>query len=202
MRPMLFRRSGLLLGCGLLLLVSACGGGGSKKSSGDKAPTKLHYVPSAAATSSTWRLVADPATNDSSTLKLVLLGPSGAKVQGVTLFLRCEAGRAAWVQPTGATEYALPGTALDLSSGGSDASVKLFKTRLGSATDLQVGAYQKAGTATLGTDPVFTVSLRLASGATKGAVTLSVPSGKRPVLLDENGQEQDLSVVVGTLTAE
>ncbi len=153
------------------------------------------------ATTADWRVEADPATNGTRTVVFHVYGPTGASVQGTTVFLSCLAPQISWVQPTGATDpYALPGTALDLAQG-PNVGVQLFKSHRINA-DLQVAAYQKSGTAVLTSDhPLFSVAVDLADGVDPGPVSPFETTGRTSIYLDGTG-EHPLTLKLGTLTAE
>lgn len=190
--------SRLLLGVSLLTLLAACGGGGGN---GASPGTRLVYTNNPGATTSDWRVEADPGTNGTNTVLLHVYGPTGTSVQGATLFLSCDASNTAWIQPSGATDpYALEGGALDFTLG-PNPGVQLFRSRLAGA-DLQVGAYQKTGTRTLATDlPLFSVALGLTPAAMTGTAHLVATAGRTSIFLDGTG-EHDLALKVGTLVVQ
>lgn len=194
-------RFGLALGVPLLALLAACGGGGGGGSSSSGVTNTLVFTPDPTATASDWRIEADPATNGTQTVTLRVYGPTGATVQGTTVFLTCNTPSVSWVKPSGATDpYALPGSALDLTQG-PNVGVQLFKSRR-AGTDLQVAAYQKTGTSTLtASEPLFSVALDLSAGVEPGPVDLAETTGKSALYLDAGG-EHACTLKVGTLTVE
>jgi len=186
-----------------LLLLVACGGGGTPTPQ-PAGPTKLGYVNNPAGTSSTWRAEVDSATNDTGTVALKVFGPSGLQIKGATVFMTCGTDKVNWAAPAGASDpHAAKGTALDLTTQGPNAAIQLFKSKLSaSTTDLQVGAYQKQGSATLGTNPLFSVALAIKSGASAGKATLAPTAGKNCIYLDDAGVEHTFTLILGELTAK
>jgi hypothetical protein len=189
------------LGASLLTLLAACGGGGGGGAASAPPATRLVYTSDPSATAADWRFEADPATNGTQTVVLHVYGPTGAAVQGATVFLSGDAGRTAWVQPGGAGDpYALAGSALDLAQG-PDVSVQLFKSRL-AGSDLQIASYQKTGTTALAADqPLFSVALDLKPGVLPGSADPHVTAGSASIYLDGTG-EHPLPLKVGTLAAQ
>ena len=199
------RRAAILL-IPAALLLSSCGGGSNTPAAPSPAPpsspTKLAYVNSPSGTSSTWRAEVDPATNETGTVILKVFGPTGLQVQGATVFLTCST-RAVWAMPAGATDpYAAKGSALDLTTQGPNPAIQLFKSKLStSATDLQVGAYQKQGSVTLGAaNPLFSVALALKPRSTAGKAALNPTAGKSCIYLDAAGVEHTFTLILGELT--
>jgi len=198
-------RAALLL-APVLALLSACGGGGGGTTTPPPpaGPTKLSYVNNPAGATSTWRAEVDPATNETGTVVLKVFGPAGLQIKGATFFITCGTDKVNWAMPAGASEpHAAKGGALDLTTQGPNTAVQLFKSKLSaSTTDLQVGAYQKQGTATLGTNPLFSVALSLKSGSSAGKATLAPTAGKNAIYLDAAGNEQPITLLLGELTAK
>lgn len=179
-------------------LLAACGGGGSDPVT-PVTPTyasKLHYVNPAA---TGWRLEADATTNDTAHLVLNLVGPTGTATKGAAFFLTCDTAKASWASAGGTDTYAKAGGLLSLGN-----APQLFKSKL-TGSDLQVGIFQKGGTAaTLTTSPVVSVALNLASTslAQGTAISLAPTSAKQAVQVDSTGTSQNITVTVGTLTAQ
>lgn len=205
MRILSSYRPALFLAPAFLFLI-ACGGGGG----GDTAPTpptsatKLGYVNNPAGTAGTWRAEVDPATNETGSVTLKVFGPTGLTIKGATVFFTCGTDKASWATIQGSSDpHAAKGSALDLTTQGPNTAVQLFKSKLSaSSSDLQVGAYQKQGTATLGVNPLFSVALTLKPGSSLGKVTLTTTAGKNAVYLDAAGEEQPLPLLLGELTAK
>ena len=202
MRTLEFTLPRLLLGTSLLALLAACGGGSSGGSSNSpNIATKLVYTNNPSATAADWRVEVDPATNSTTTVNLRVYGPTGTSVQGATVFLSCDGSRTAWAQPAGATDsYALAGSALNFTQG-PDTTVQLFKSRL-SGSDLQVGAYQKTGTAALSADhPLFSVALSLKPKLEPGVASPLATASRSSIYLDGTG-EHAVTLKVGTLVTQ
>jgi hypothetical protein len=180
-------------------LLVACGGSTAPPSRS----LALHYVNSPTATDTTWRLEYDASASDPSKVVLKVLGPAGLRTKGATIFLTCGTDKVAWATPIGgSTGYAVSGKALDLSLG-PDPAVQMFKSKVSpSGSDLQVGAYQKQGMATFGSEPLFSVALSLRSGAQPGPVVLLNTASKTSVYLDDQGTQQPLRLAIGTLEAD
>ena len=142
-------------------------------------------------------LQVDPTTNNSKHIVLNLMGPGGTKAQGVSFFVTADYAKVAWSQNSG--QYATPGTAFNLGT-----APQAFTTRVSATGDLQVGIYQKSGSVTLGSAPIVSLGLDLASATlTPGPVSLSETPGQVMVYLDGTGTVQTITapIAVGTLTA-
>ena len=177
-------------------LLAACSQGSNPVTPAPTYASKLHYVNPAA---TGWRLEADATTNDTAHLVLNLVGPTGTATKGAAFFLTCDATKAGWGSAGGTDNYAKAGSLLSLGS-----APQLFKSKL-SGGDLQVGIFQKGGTAaTLSASPVVSVALDLkATTLAQGtAVSLAATGAKQAIQLDATGTTQNITVTVGTLTAQ
>lgn len=185
-----FNRSAMLLGTAALSLLTACGGGGGGSTPPPNA-SKLHYTNNPSATAANWRLELDSG-QDTANLRLKLVAPTGLVAKGASFFLSCDNVRTSWGSVTAGTAFTL-GTA-----------PQIFKAKAGAtATDYQVGIYQKTGTATLGTAPVVLLNLALKSGVQPGAASVAATSGKTGIYLDNANTEQSLpTILVGELRAD
>ena len=187
-----------LFGTILLASLAACGGGGDITVGGDpKAPpaTALAYQDPAA---TGFRLVRS-ATSSGTHLVLDLKGPAGTQGKGVAFFLKADAAKVTWVHPTGAAGTCVaPGTVFPLGT-----APQLFKDKVASGS-LQVGLFQKGGTATTLADaPILSLALDLSSSAVPaGAVSLGLESGKQAVLLGADGSLSPITIAVGSLSAQ
>lgn len=189
-RPML-QFPAILLGTTALVLLTACGGGG-----GSKAPataSKLHYTNNPNAKSTDWRIEVESG-QDTAHLRLKLLGPEALVAKGCSFFLTCDASHCTWGTTQVGTAFA-PGSA-----------PQLFKGKAGAtAADIQVGIYQKTGTATLGTASIVSLALDLENGAAPGSASLTITPSKSAIYLDGStpGQTQPIStILVGELRAD
>lgn len=203
---MMKRMTWMMPAAALMALTLACGGGGSDSPKVDPKPslaTRLVFTSDPTATAADWRLVADTTASQGGTVVLKLVGPTGAKAKGASIFLRLDGDRASWQKPSGATDpYVQGGAALNLTQG-PDAAVQLVRSKLVAASnDLQAGAFQKTGAATLGDQPVMVVSLSMKSGLTPGVVSLVATPGKTGLWLDDQGVERPITLKVGSLNAE
>lgn len=178
----------------LLALLAACGG----SSKGPGPATSLHYVDPPA---TGFRLVVEPATNNTAHLVLDLVGPSGTPAHGVACFLTCDAKLVSWGNPGGADPLAKAGTAFTLGP------APLFKTKLDpNARDLQLGLFQTgAPAAVLGSAPIASLELDLVTtaGTLSGAAVALAPTlGKTSEYLDGQKAAQPFALGVGVLTAQ
>jgi hypothetical protein len=186
----------VVLGC---CLAMGCGGGGGS--------TASHPDPTVYATSLTYAnpplsgysLQADPASNGTSHLVLNLMGPAGTAAQGVSFFLSADPAAVTWSR-TGWSTYLLPGTTFSLG-----AAPQALVAGLLPDGGLQVGIFQKSGTATYGSAPLVSLALDLDPGtvASGTTVALAPTAGQTAVFLDGQGQVQPLpaAIQVGTLAA-
>ena len=176
----------------------ACGGDGATRITPLVLAKTLSY---ANPTTSGYSLQVDPATNNTSHLVLNLVGPTGAKAQGLSFFLTCDPTAAVWSKGSGAISYATAGTVFDLGT-----APKAFVTKLNATTgDLQVALYQKAGVATFGAAPLVALALDFESVRLEPGdiVNLQATPGKQSVFVNENGVVQNFPVpiAVGMLVA-
>ena len=182
------------------LLVPGCGGG-SKGASAPAAPT---YATSLSYTNpplTGYSLQALAGTNQTSHLVLNLMGPAGTVVQGVSFFLTADPAKVSWASSgSGVSAYATAGTVFNLG-----AAPQPFATAISAGGGLQVGIYQKSGTATFAAAPIVSVGLGLASATVPAgsAVALTVTPGQQAVFVDANGTVQPFAapIAIGTLTA-
>jgi hypothetical protein len=192
-----------ILGTLSLVLLSACGGGGGATPTPTPTPTPdpvtyattLAYQDPAA---SGFRLVKN-ASSTNTRLVLDLVGPSGTQAKGVAFFLATDAAKVTWVHPTNiAGSHVVAGTVFPLGT-----SPQLLKDKV-QGGQLQVGLFQKGGTATtLGSAALLTLALDLNGAAVaKGAVDLGPQSGKQAVVLNADGTQSTITISVGTLSAQ
>ena len=183
-----------------LLLLCGCGGGASAPS-GPSAPaatyaTVLTYTNPPLGG---YSLQAEPASNGTAHLVLDLVGPAGTASQGVSFFLTANPAMVSWSQGSGSA-YATPGSVFNLG-----AAPQAFITQVSASGNLQVGLFQKSGTATYGSAPLVSVALDLLPGAVvPGAVVgLAPTSGQFAVYVDNSGAVQPFPapIAVGTLMA-
>lgn len=184
-----------------LAVAVACGGGGGSSSGGGSTTTpasSLHYTAPTGMQATDYYFDVDSG-QDSSKLTLKLVGPSGIQSNGVAFFLTADAAKAAWTGAGGSDAYLKEGAIFSLGSGS-----KLLKGKVSSG-DLQGGIFQKGLAAPVtysGTNALVSVALKLASGATTGAVTLGVTSGLQAKALDSTGTMVPIQIRFGTLEAK
>jgi len=178
-----------------LVLALACGGGGSEKNTPEPPPpaSALAYQNP---TTSGFRLVKNASSNDTR-LVLDLLGPSGTSARGVALFVSVDGAKAAWVHPTGAPGNCVaPGNVFPLG-----ASPQMLASKVQGGV-LQVGIFQKGGTAkVLGSAPILSLALDF-KGAPKGPISLSTTGAKQATVLNADGTLSPITVDVGALSAQ
>ncbi|HLO65428.1 MAG TPA: hypothetical protein VK188_00315 [Holophaga sp.] len=116
-------------------------------------------------------------------LVLDLVGPPGARIRGGLFTFQADPALAAW------DSDARAGEALDLGP-----EPRLLKSRT-DGSRLQVALYQKAGAATLGDRPLFSITLAPLPGA-RGPVSLAALEAR---ILDASGAALAVPVAVGTL---
>ena len=182
----------------LTFLLAACGGGGGGSSSGPPTgyATSLSYTNP---TSTGYSLQADLATNNTSHLALNLVGPSGTVAQGVSLFLTADPAIVSWFKAANSA-YATPGTVFNLGT-----APQAFIARVSSPGMLQVGLFQKSGSATYDGAPLFTVALELQAGKVPSGtpVALAATAGEKAVYVDGNQNVQPLpAIAIGQLIAQ
>lgn len=185
-----------LLGALVLCLLPGCGGKSHATAPASPYATALSYVNPPLSGYSLQAV----SGNHSGHLVLNLVGPAGVGAQGVSIFLTADPAMAVWSKGTGAPPYATAGTAFNLG-----AAPQAFVTSLSATGDLQVGLYQKTGTAVFGAAPILSVALDLA-GTTIPAgspVTFTVTPGQQAVFVDGTGAVKPLPapVAIGALTA-
>jgi hypothetical protein len=188
-------KSPSIIFCALsLALLSACGGGGDKPVDPASYATTLSYQNP---DSTGFRLVKNATASSTSRLVLDLVGPSGTQAKGVALFLVTDGAKAAWVHPTGAAGSCVaPGSVFPL---GAAPQLKADKVE---GAQVQVGLFQKGGSAVTLTDAsLLSLGLNL-KGATvaKGAVSLG--SGKQAMVLNGDGTLSPITISLGTLSAQ
>jgi len=130
---------------------------------------------------------------------LELMGPSGTQGKGVAFFLTADTTKVNWVHPTGATgSHVAAGTVFPLGN-----APKLSVDKV-TGNQLQVGLFQKGGTATtLGSAPILSLALDLKSATiAKGTVSLASQSGKQAVLLAADGTLSPITISIGSLNAQ
>ena len=190
-----------------LLLLCGCGGGGSSPAPAS-APAPSPASPAKTyATALTYTnpplggysLQAEPASNGTAHLVLDLVGPAGTAAQGISFFLTADPAQVSWSQGSGSA-YATPGTVFSLGS-----APQAFLAKVSAAGALQVGIYQKSGTATYGSAPLVTLALDLDPDAVSpgSAVALTPTSGQQAVYVDPSGTVHPFpqAIAVGTLLA-
>ena len=185
-----------------LAILVGCGGGSSGSSQSTQptttaTTTSLSYQNPSSTTG--FSLVQDTAASTSTHLVLDLVGPSGTQTLGVAIFLEVDTTKAVWSFPTTAAgAYVAPGSVILL---GSSPQMLASKVQNGA---LQVGLFQKGGTATtLGTAPILSVALDLnGSSVPKGTVELATQSGKTSVSVNADGTQSNITLNVGILTAQ
>ena len=142
-----------------LTVLVGCGGGGSSSGSAANATTSLTYQNP---TTTDFRLVQN-VTSTPTHLILDLVGPSGTQTKGVALFLSVDTTKAVWSFPTAAAgAYVAPGSVIPLGT-----APQMLASKVQSGI-LQVGIFQKGGTATtLGTTPILSVAMSKPTAAGK-----------------------------------
>ncbi len=184
-----------LFGASALMLLLACGGGGGGGSQGPAAATGLTYTDP---TSGTFQLKKNAAFSSSTKLVLDLVAVNAGSGAGTAFHLTADTSKVSWAKVQDAdTEYVRNGTVFaDLGS-----VPQALKGKV-SGNILQVVVSQKglAGSQTLN-GTLATVALSLKSGATAGAVTLDVVSGRAQILM-ASGATDPLTITKGTLTAQ
>jgi hypothetical protein len=129
---------------------------------------------------------------------LDLIGPSGTQALGVSFFLTADANRVSWANSGGATgTYINPGTVFDLGS-----TPQILKDKA-SGGNLQAAIFQKSKTpVTYGSSPILSIALNLNSGAATGTVSLAATAGKQAQALDGSNAPMNITINVGTITAQ
>jgi hypothetical protein len=184
-----------------LLLLGGCGGGGGAASSSPAAAPAAAYATVLSYSNPPlggYSLQAEPASNGTAHLVLDLVGPAGTVAQGVSFFLTADPAMVSWSQQGSA--YAAPGTVFSLGS-----APQAFVTQVTAGGGLQVGIYQKSGTATYGSAPLVTLALDLKPAAVSpgSAVALAPSAGQQAVFLDPNGAVEAFpeAIAIGGLVA-
>jgi hypothetical protein len=179
-----------------LLLLPACGGGSSHGASASAYATTLAYTNP----SSSGYTLQVASGNNTGHLVLNLVGPAGVAARGVSFFLSADPAMVTWSMGTGTPSYATAGTVFTLG-----AAPQAFVTSRSATGDLQVGLFQKSGSATYGSAPILSVALDLASTTLKpgSTVTLAVTPNQQAMYVDGNGAVQSFPapIAIGTLTA-
>lgn len=183
------------LGLGLVL---ACGGGGGGTPPPPPPPsvaTSLSYTDPA---STGYRLVKNTTSSTPTHLVLDLIGPSGTQALGISLFLTVDSSRAYWVNSGGAAgTYIKPGTVFNLGT-----TPQILKDNV-SEGNLQAAIFQQSKTpVTYGSIPILSVALDLNNGVTVGAVSLTATTGKQSQALDGSNAPTNITINVGTITAQ
>lgn len=190
--------SGLLLGSLL-----ACGGGGGGGST--PTPPTNPYATSLSYTdpggTSTYRLVRNTTQSTATRLVLDLYGPTGQTARGLSFFLSADTSKVAFVHPSGSGSSVISaGSVFTLGT-----EPRLLKDKLTeSNANLQVGIFQKGGSAiTYGASPILSLALNLnGSSVPKGTVTFQPQSGKNAVELKGDNTTGNVTLSVGTLSAQ
>lgn len=183
---------GLVLAC-----FFACGGGGGG-GGGETSPLpKASQLVYTDPVGSDYRLVKN-ASSGTTTLVLDLYGPTGTSAQGVAFFLTVDTTKVDWANAGGADgTYSNPGTTFDLGT-----APQLYKDKV-TGKNLQVGLFQKTGSVTFDADhPIVSVALSLCSGATQGGVSFSATQGKQAIALNPDGTAANITIALGTITAQ
>jgi hypothetical protein len=172
----------------ILAATLACSGGDS----GPQSAARLAYTNSAAAGQNDYRLEA--VGGPGGTVTLALRGPSSVSARGMNFALRLDESKARFVAQDG-NDYAKPGAVFELGQ-----APRIFRAALDGAT-LRVSMAQKGSAVPARplSGDIATVSIRMQSGAPKGAVALDHVEAK--VLL-VNGGTEPVQVRVGTLEAQ
>ncbi len=194
---------GATLSAGLAgLLLCGCGGGASSSVSGPSTPTSTAYATALTYSNPPaggYSLQAEPASNGTAHLVLDLVGPAGTVAQGVSCFLTADPADVAWAPGSGSA-YATAGTVFNLGP-----APQAFFSKVSGSGELQVGIYQKAGTATFAGAALLSVALDLNPGAVPAGspVPLAPTPGTQAVYLDGTGTVRPFpaAIAVGTLTA-
>lgn len=177
------------IGLALLGTMLACGGGGGGGSSSATSATALSFTTSAA--TSQYRFV----RNESSTstmLMLDLFGPVGQSAKGIAVFLSADSAKVDWVNPTVGSQFPLGG------------APRLFSYKV-SGSNLQVGIFQKGGTAATYGDstPILTLGLKLKSNVDNGTVAFGLQVSPASLELDgKSAQNEQITINCGTVTAQ
>jgi len=182
----------------LLNILFACGGGGGgsgNSSPGPASPASTLSYQNPGPTG--FRLVKN-ATSSNTHLVLDLIGPTGTQAKGVAFFLAADDTKVNWGHPSGVSgTYITPGDVFPLGN-----TPQLLKDKV-EGGQLQVGLFQKGGTATtLGDAPILSLALDLKGAAVTGAVRFGPQSGKQAVLLNADGTLSDITLSVGVLSAQ
>jgi len=188
------RGPSVLLLAALLLAAPGCGGSKSAPAAASPYATTFSYTNPALGG---YSLQAAAGTNGTSHLILNLVGPAGTSAQGVSLFLTADPTLATWSKGAGSPSYATAGAVFNLGT-----TPQAFVTTLSATGDLQVGLFQKTGTATFATAPILSVALDLASAtqAPGTAVALAATPSQQAVYVDAKGTLQPLALTIGPLT--
>jgi hypothetical protein len=182
-----------------LVLLAACSGGGGGNVSNTAQPAFASALSYQNPGATGFRLVKNTSNSSNTYLELDLIGPSGTQAKGVAFFLEADNAMVTWVHPTGAsTTFTVPGNVFPT---GSSPQMLMDKV-VGS--QLQVGIFQKGGSATmLGDAPILSLALELKGTAVpKGTVGFGSPSGKQAVLLNTDASLSNITLNVGTLSAQ
>jgi hypothetical protein len=195
MRPFQPRRFWPVLAGPALLVLCSCGGSGAGSSAAASSyATTLSYVNPPL---SGYSLQA-ASGNNTSHLVLNLVGPSGSAAQGVSFFLSADPSKVAWSKGTGTPSYATPGNVFNLG-----ATPQAFVTSVSAAGVLQVGIFQKGGTATFGSAPIVTLALDLAATTLAPGTSVALTVPQQAVYVDGTGTVKPFAtaIAVGTLVA-
>lgn len=187
--------SKLLFLASSLILALACGGGGG---GGSSTPTKAKSLVYTNPTAVGFQLVQNTTLSTPTHLVLDVVDSTGRTAQGFAFTLTVDGTRAAFgpVTPAG-SDYVKEGTVFNLGTG--------TKALVGKATvnntTLQVGAFQKGGTAaaTLSASaPMMSVAVDLKPSVAKGAVTLTATQA----FSSSGAATSPVTLNLGTLTAK
>jgi hypothetical protein len=192
---MSIRASFLSLPLAGLLLVGCSGGSPSQPATPAVTyATRLDYT-DPAGTGFRWVRNAE---STSTRLVLDLVGPAATVSQGVAFSLTADTALVDWTQLVSASTYSRPGTVLDL---GATLNTRLYREKL-EGSRLQVGLFQKAGTATLdGTHALVSVALTLRSNVSAAGVALTATTGFQAISLAADGTSTPINPALGTLAA-
>ena len=170
----------------LVLISLACGGGGSGPNPSPVNANRLVYTNPT--DSSSWRLVRNSSSSDT-TLLLDLLAPTGGYGRGVTVVLTADPSLVSWKPVDGTSFIRNGGYAGDL----------IQKTSLKGGT-LGVLLSQKPGVpASYGVLPVLSVALELKPGARPGAIQFTATQGSH---LGVSATPEAMTIALGTLSVE